>query len=67
MYTEAKRAFILSQDRKASKMNKSSDIKNSRDNISEAADSGNIKNKKSNQNRKHQKSNANYSADNFFP
>ena len=42
-YTEAKSAFILAEERKASKMNKSLETKKSKDNSSLAANAGNNK------------------------
>ena len=48
-YTEAKSAFILGEERKASKTNKSSEIMKSKDNSSGTANAGNNKNKESNQ------------------
>ena len=44
-YTEAKNVVILSEERKASKMNKISETKSSTDNISGVANTGNNKNK----------------------
>ena len=56
-YTEAKSAFILGEEIKASKINRISKTKKSKDNISGAANSGNIKNKESKNKKKDQQSN----------
>ena len=58
-YTEAKNAFILAEEIKANKINKILETKNSKDNISRAANVGNNKNKESNNNKKYQKGNNN--------
>ena len=58
-YTEAKNAFILAEEIKANKINKILETKNSKDNISGAANVGNNKNKESKNNKKYQKSNNN--------
>ena len=51
-YTEAKSAFILADEKKTSKMDRSSYTKNSKENSTGAANSRNNKYKESNNNRK---------------
>ena len=59
IYTEAKSAFILAEERKSIKTNKSSETKKSKDNISRAANSG--KNKESKKKKKDHQINTNSS------
>ena len=56
-YIEAKSEFILAEERKASKMNKSSETKKSKYNSSRAFNARNNKNKYYRQNKKYQHSN----------
>ena len=60
-YTEAKSVFMLSEERKDSKMNKISETKKSKENSSGAAKAVNNTNKWSRQNKKDQQSNTNSS------
>ena len=62
-YTEAKSEFILAEERKDNKMNKSSETNKSKDNNYGAAKYGNNKNKDSNQNKNYHQSNKNYRGD----
>ena len=60
-YTEAKNKFILAEERKSIKINKSSETKNPKDNSSGATNPGNNKNKESMQKKNYQQSNTNSS------
>ena len=60
-YNEAKSAFILAKQRKASKKNKIPETKKSKYNSSGVDNAGNNKHKESKQKKNYQQSNTNYS------
>ena len=67
VHTEDKSVLILAEEIKYSKMNESSETKNSKDNSSVVANSDNNKNKYYNQGKNYQQSNINFSVNKIRP